>query len=139
MTPYESLLWNSWLPRVRSSLNNDWSPEDPLPAVRLYEAWSSFLPPFIRDNFFDQLVLPKVNKAVGDWNPRKSTVSLQKLVFPWLPHIGLRLDEVLGDARRKVRSVLRAWTVSDAIPEDLGAWREVCSSSSIARAAALTS
>ncbi|KAJ8481631.1 hypothetical protein ONZ51_g5877 [Trametes cubensis] len=125
MTPYESLLWNTWLPRVRSTLNNEWTPEDPLPAVRLYEAWAPFLPPFIRDNFFDQLVLPKVNKAVGDWNPRKSTVSLQKLVFPWLPHIGLRLDEVLGDARRKVRSVLRAWTVSDAIPEDLGAWREV--------------
>ncbi|KAI9062556.1 TFP11-domain-containing protein [Trametes sanguinea] len=125
MTPYESLLWNTWLPRVRSALNNEWAPEDPLPAVRLYEAWSPFLPPFIRDNFFDQLVLPKLHKAVGDWNPRKSKVSLQKLVFPWLPHVGLRLEDVLGDARRKVKSVLRAWTVSDAIPEDLGAWREV--------------
>ncbi|KAI0352110.1 TFP11-domain-containing protein [Trametes cingulata] len=125
MTPYESLLWNTWLPRVRSTLNNDWAPEDPLPAVRLYEAWAPFLPPFIRDNFFDQLVLPKVHKAVGDWSPRKSKVSLQKLVFPWLPHIGLRLEDVLGDARRKVKSVLRAWTVSEAIPEDLGAWREV--------------
>ncbi|CDO68375.1 hypothetical protein BN946_scf184815.g22 [Trametes cinnabarina] len=125
MTPYESLLWNTWLPRVRSALNNEWAPEDPLPAVRLYEAWAPFLPPFIRDNFFDQLVLPKVHKAVGDWNPRKSKVSLQKLVFPWLPHVGLRLEDVLGDARRKVKSVLRAWSVSDAIPEDLGAWREV--------------
>ncbi|KAH9851914.1 TFP11-domain-containing protein [Lenzites betulinus] len=125
MTPYESLLWNAWLPRVRSSLNNDWLPEEPLPAVRLYEAWSPFLPPFIRDNFFDQLVLPKLHKAVGEWSPRKSKVSLQKLVFPWLPHVGLRLEDVLGDARRKVKSILRAWVVSDAIPEDLGAWREV--------------
>ncbi|KAI0730614.1 TFP11-domain-containing protein [Earliella scabrosa] len=125
MTPYESLLWNTWLPRVRSSLNNDWSPEDPTPAVRLYEAWSPFLPPFIRDNFFDQLVLPKVHKAVGDWNPRKSKVALQTLVFPWLPHVGLRLEEVLGDARRKVKSVLRAWTTSDAIPQDLEVWKDV--------------
>ncbi|KAI0642293.1 GC-rich sequence DNA-binding factor-like protein-domain-containing protein [Trametes meyenii] len=125
MTPYESLLWNAWLPRVRSSLNNDWLPDDPLPAVRLYEAWSPFLPPFIRDNFFDQLVLPKVHKAVGDWSPRKSKVPLQKLVFPWLPHVGLRLEDVLGDARRKVKSVLRSWTTADAIPEDLGVWKEV--------------
>ncbi|RPD53373.1 TFP11-domain-containing protein [Lentinus tigrinus ALCF2SS1-7] len=125
MTPYESLLWNSWLPRVRSSLNNDWSPEDPLPAVRLYEAWSPFLPPFIRDNFFDQLVLPKVHKAVGDWNPRKSKIPLQTLVFPWLPHVGLRLEEVLGDARRKVKSVLRSWTTAEAIPQDLGVWKDV--------------
>ncbi|TBU40977.1 TFP11-domain-containing protein [Dichomitus squalens] len=125
MTPYESLLWNTWLPRVRSSLNNEWSPEDPTPAVRLYEAWSSFLPPFIRDNFFDQLILPKVHKAVGDWHPRKSKVPLQTLVFPWLPHIGLRLEDVLGDARRKVKSVLRAWSTSDTIPQDLAVWKDV--------------
>ena len=125
MTPYESLLWNTWLPRVRSSLNNEWSPEDPTPAVRLYEAWSSFLPPFIRDNFFDQLILPKVHKAVGDWNPRKSKVPLQTLVFPWLPHVGLRLEDVLGDARRKVKSVLRAWSTSDTIPQDLAVWKDV--------------
>ncbi|KAI1791848.1 TFP11-domain-containing protein [Ganoderma leucocontextum] len=125
MTPYESLLWNTWLPRVRSSLNNDWSPEDPGPAVRLYEAWSSFLPPFIRDNFFDQLVLPKVYKAVGDWSPRKSKVPLQRLVFPWLPHVGLRLEDVLGDARRKIKNVLRAWSTSEPIPQDLGVWKDV--------------
>ena len=91
MTPYESLIWNAWLPKVRSTINNDWSPDDPQPAVRLYEAWSKYLPPFVRDNFFDQLVLPKVHKAVSDWSPRRHKVSLRALVFPWLPHIGLRL------------------------------------------------
>ncbi len=125
MTPYESLLWNTWLPRVRSSLNNDWSAEDPMPAVRLYEAWSPFLPPFIRDNFFDQLVLPKVHKAVGDWSLRTSKVALQTLVFPWLPHVGLRLEDVLGDARRKVKNVLRAWTAADGMPQDLAVWKDV--------------
>ncbi|KAH9944970.1 TFP11-domain-containing protein [Epithele typhae] len=125
MTPYESLLWNTWLPRIRSALNNDWSPEDPQPAVRLYEAWSTFMPPFVRDNFFDQLVLPKVQKAVADWHPRKSHVPLQTLVFPWLPHVGLRLEEVLGDARRKIKSLLRSWNTGDAIPHDLGVWKDV--------------
>jgi tuftelin-interacting protein 11 len=62
MTPFESLLWNVWLPKVRSSINNDWNPSTPQPAVRLYETWSTFLPPFIRDNFLDQLILPKVTK-----------------------------------------------------------------------------
>ncbi|TFY68825.1 hypothetical protein EVJ58_g784 [Rhodofomes roseus] len=125
MTPYESLLWNAWLPKVRSSINNEWSPDDPQPAVRLYEAWSSFLPPFIRDNFFDQLVLPKVSKAVDTWNPRSSKVPLQTLVFPWLPHVGLRLDEVLGDARRKVKSMLRHWAVAEGMPDDLTVWKDV--------------
>ncbi|KAF7356333.1 Tuftelin-interacting protein 11 [Mycena venus] len=125
MTPFESLLWNVWLPKVRTSINNEWSPQTPLPAVKLYEAWSSFLPPFIRDNLLDQLILPKVKKAVADWNPRRATVTLQSIVFPWLPHLGLRMEDVLGDAQRKVKSLLRSWSVGDDIPEDLATWREV--------------
>ncbi|KII85866.1 hypothetical protein PLICRDRAFT_115444 [Plicaturopsis crispa FD-325 SS-3] len=125
MTPFESLLWHVWLPKVRSTINNDWSPQDPHPAVRLYEAWSSLLPPFIRDNFLDQLILPKVHSAVADWNPKKDKVPLQTLVFPWLPHVGLRLEEVVGDARRKVKGLLRAWTVEEDVPKDLIAWKDV--------------
>ena len=125
MTPYESLIWNAWLPKVRSALNNDWSPEKPQPAVQLYEAWSTLLPPFVRDNFFDQLILPKVHKAVGDWNPRKQHTRLHMIVFPWLPHIGPRSEDVLGDARRKVKSMLRHWTVADGPPEDLKDWKNV--------------
>jgi tuftelin-interacting protein 11 len=124
MTPFESLLWNVWLPKVRTCVNNDWSPKDPQPAVQLYETWSSFLPAFIRDNFLDQLILPKVQKAVADWNPRKDNVPLQALVFPWLPHVGLRLEDLMGDARRKVKSLLRTWTVGEEIPTDLVTWKE---------------
>jgi len=127
MTPFESLLWNVWLPRVRSSINNDWDPCKPQPAVKLYEAWSTFLPPFIRDNFLDQLILPKVSKAVADWSLRRSDVPLKTLVFPWLPHVGLRMEEFLGDARRKLKSVLRSWDITEGVPDDLAAWREVFS------------
>ena len=127
MTPFESLLWNIWLPRVRSSINNDWDPCTPQPAVRLYEAWSIFLPPFIRDNFLDQLILPKVSRAVADWSPRNSQVPLKTLVFPWLPHVGLRMEEFLGDARRKLKSLLRGWDIAEGVPDDLPSWREVFS------------
>ncbi|KAI0060706.1 TFP11-domain-containing protein [Artomyces pyxidatus] len=125
MTPFESLMWNAWLPKVRSSINNDWDPRNPQPVVKLYEAWSTFLPPFIRDNVLDQLILPKVSKAVADWSPRKADVSLQTLVFPWLPYVGLRLEDLLGDARRKLKAMLRSWVVTDGVPEDFGVWRQV--------------
>ncbi|GLB41835.1 putative GC-rich sequence DNA-binding factor-like protein [Lyophyllum shimeji] len=124
MTPFESLLWNVWLPKVRTSINNNWQPEVPLSAVRLYEAWCTFLPPFIRDNLLDQLILPKVQKAVADWSPRRE-VALRAIVFPWLPHVGLRMEDLLGDARRKVKSLLKSWAVGDKIPEELPAWKEV--------------
>ncbi|EIW79317.1 TFP11-domain-containing protein, partial [Coniophora puteana RWD-64-598 SS2] len=124
MTPFESLLWNVWLPRVRTTVNNDWDPYDATPAVKLYETWSSFLPPFVRDNILDQLILPKVSKAVADWSPKRMG-SLQSLVFPWLPHLGLRMEDVMNEAKRKLRSVLRSWTVADDIPSDLKTWKSV--------------
>ncbi|KAH7914611.1 TFP11-domain-containing protein [Hygrophoropsis aurantiaca] len=125
MTPFESLLWNIWLPKVRSCINNDWTPEEPQVAVKLYEAWSTFLPPFIRDNMLDQLILPKVSKSVADWSARRNKVPLQIIVFPWLPHLGPRVDDVLGEARRKVKSILRSWTPGGDTPTDLSVWRDV--------------
>lgn len=125
MTPFESLLWSVWLPKVRSCINNDWQPSDPHPAVRLYETWSSFVPPFIRDNLLDQLIIPKVHKAVAEWNTKTSKVPLQTLVFPWLPHLGLRLEDFVGDARRKVKQIFRAWVIGEGDPGDMLVWKEV--------------
>lgn len=125
MTPFESLLWNVCLPKVRMSINNEWDPCDSSPAIKLYETWAAFLPPFVRDNMLDQLILPKLAKAVSEWNPKRSTVPLQSLVFPWLPHLGLRVESVLDDARRKVKSMLRAWAATDGLSEDLAVWRDI--------------
>ncbi|KAI5995452.1 GC-rich sequence DNA-binding factor-like protein-domain-containing protein [Pisolithus albus] len=125
MTPYESLLWNVWLPKVRTCINNEWNPEDPTPAVKFYETWAGFLPGFVRDNILDQLIIPKISHAIGSWDPKHPTVSLQRLVFPWLPHLGLRAEDVLDDARRKLRSFLRHWAPADGVPEDYSMWRDV--------------
>ncbi|KAF8347814.1 GC-rich sequence DNA-binding factor-like protein-domain-containing protein [Amanita rubescens] len=125
MTPFESLLWTVWLPKVRTAINNEWSADQPQPAVKLYEVWSTFLPAFIRDNMLDQLILPKVQRAIADWSPKKSTAPLQNLLFPWLPHLGLRLEDVIGDAKRKVKSLLRAWSLGQDLPIPLKAWKEV--------------
>ena len=125
MTPFDSWLWHAWLPRVRSAINNEWAIEEPQPAIRLYEVWANLLPGFIRDNFFDQLVIPKLQKGIADWSPRKSNVPLHNLIFPWLPHVGLRIEEVLGDARRKLKSQMRGWTPNDGIPHDFLVWKDV--------------
>lgn len=73
----------------------------------------------------DQLILPKMSSAVSNWNPKKSKVSLQSIVFPWLPHLGLRIDHVTDEARRKLKGILRSWSVEDDIPEDLLGWKDV--------------
>ena len=79
----------------------------------------------MRDNILDQPILPKVSKAIADWSPKCSPVSLHAPVFPWLPFLGLRIDDVLGNAQRKVKSDLRSWVPADGVPKDLNGWKEV--------------
>lgn len=136
MTPYESLIWNLWMPPVRSALNNDWDPCDSQGAIKLVETWQNILPAFVRDNITQQLILPKLNRAVADWEPPRQTTSIDKkkdtplhaLVFPWLPLLGEQMDDVMQDAKRRVRAIVKAWKVSRNIPAHLLTWRPVFSS-----------
>lgn len=106
-------------------ISNEWAATNPSSAVKLYESWSDIVPDFIRDNLLDQLILPKVASAVSNWNAKRSNVSLQTIVFPWLPHVGLRMDAYMDDARRKVKSMLRSWSATDGLPKDFLPWKEV--------------
>lgn len=35
------------------------------------------------------------------------------------------MEELVGDAKRKVRGSLRGWKVGDGMPKDLIAWKDV--------------
>ncbi|KAK4053442.1 hypothetical protein OIV83_001608 [Microbotryomycetes sp. JL201] len=132
MTAYETMMWTVWLPRVRSAINNLWSPEKPLPAVNLFVAWSTLLPRFLRDNVLDQLILPKVSKAIDEWSAsrlRHGGPLLHTIVFPWLEHAGDRMEEILDEAKRKVRSWLKSWNASEGVPQGLDVWKDAFPSS----------
>ncbi|GAA5822771.1 hypothetical protein JCM3770_003324, partial [Rhodotorula araucariae] len=133
MSPFETLLWTVWLPRVRSAINNSWPPSSPEPAVAFYTAWLPLLPSFVRDNILDQLILPKVSAAIAEWSPsaakRGAAPPLHTLVFPWLEHAGERMDMVLDEAKRKVRSWLKSWKARDGVPQGLDAWKTAFSKS----------
>jgi tuftelin-interacting protein 11 len=72
--------------------------------------------------------MPKVKKAIDEWDGRKSrsgkTRSLAGIVFPWLPMLGDRMEEVLEGAKRRIRHVLRVWTVKDGVLEELARWKK---------------
>ena len=76
------------------------------------------------DNILDQLILPKLQKALAEWSWTAS-VTLQGLVLPWLPHIGLRMGSLLDDTMRKLRSFLKSWKVEQGVPSDFTVWKDV--------------
>jgi len=43
-----------------------------------------------------------------------------------LPYVGLRIGEVLGDSKRKLKSQMRGWTPTEGIPRDFLVWKDVC-------------
>lgn len=110
--------------------SNSWSPSDPLAAVNILTSWFPILPLFLRDNTLDQLIMPKVLKAITDWSPssvKRGGASLHTIVFPWLEHAGERMEQILEEAKRKVRAWLKAWKASDGVPVGMDLWQEVCS------------
>ncbi|KIR35065.1 tuftelin-interacting protein 11 [Cryptococcus deuterogattii MMRL2647] len=129
MTAWESLIWHQWVPKVRSAINNEWDPSSPNDAVHLVESWEPILPLFVKDNILDQLVLPKVKAAIEQWNPKRNKrerhpKSLASIVFPWLPLLGERIDEIMDLSKRRIRHVMRNWVVKDGVPEELRRWRK---------------
>ena len=109
--------------------SNHWQPTLPQSALTFFTLWSSILPTFVKDNVLDQLILPKVSKAINDWHPKRSEIPLHRIVFPWLEQAGPRMDELLGEAKRRLRGWLKSWKPKEGIPADLSLWQKVYSKS----------
>ncbi|KAJ5714436.1 uncharacterized protein N7483_011617 [Penicillium malachiteum] len=141
-SPYETMMYTLWLPRVRSALLNDWDVYDPSAATSLIVAWKSIIPPFVFANILDQLVVPKLSGALKEWKPRSSRrhpSSQQDGRFPWWLFQWLQyLDErhtnpeqptgLMSDTKRKFRVVLDSWSLRRGLIDGLELWRDALAS-----------
>lgn len=114
-TPFEMMMNTVWLVRVRSAINNTWNVRDPEPIVQLLEAWKPpLLPTFIFENIVNQLILPKVTRAVDEWDPRNDPEMVHTWIHPWLPVLeAWRLADLFTNIRHKLSVILRVWHPSD--------------------------
>ncbi|KAI9880547.1 MAG: hypothetical protein M1830_002246 [Pleopsidium flavum] len=136
-TPYETMIYMLWLPRVRSAITNDWNVHEPSAVIALIEAWKDILPPFVYANLIDQLIVQKLAGAVIDWSPRGSLKRRRHhqpphiWLFPWLPYLDENHTDprsssgLLVDVKRKFRVVIDNWDLSRGVVEGLENWREV--------------
>ncbi|TPX55306.1 hypothetical protein PhCBS80983_g05426 [Powellomyces hirtus] len=151
MTPYESMMYNVWLPKIRQAINNDWDPKQPDAAISLLESWyaptpkeshaigedpdndpSKLLPSWLYHNILEQLILPKLLRRVEQWNPSQDPIPIYTWIHPWLPHLADRMEGVFTTIRHKfhVGWRERKWVPSDPTAlETLMPWREVFKSS----------
>ena len=111
-TSYESMMYTTWLPKVRAAITNDWDPYSPNPLISLVTSWQPLLPPFIYSTLINNLIVKKLTTTLQDWNPRKRKHALPQphtWLFPWLPYLEAHhLDPksptgLLTDVKRKFR------------------------------------
>ncbi|KAF9888017.1 hypothetical protein FE257_009407 [Aspergillus nanangensis] len=141
-SPYETMIYTLWLPRVRSALLNDWDVFEPSPATSLIVAWKDILPSFVYANLLDQLVVPKLTEALKQWKPRSSSrrhTSQQNSLFPWwlftwLQYLNERHTDpkqptgLMSDAKRKFRVVLDTWDLGKGLINGIELWRDALGS-----------
>ncbi|KAL4752966.1 hypothetical protein BDW72DRAFT_170061 [Aspergillus terricola var. indicus] len=140
-SPYETMIYTLWLPRVRSALLNDWDVFNPSPATTLIVSWKELLPPFVYANVLDQLVVPKLTSGLNSWKPKRSSSSQSQQnsrvpwwLFTWLQYLDERHTNpkqatgLLSDAKRKFRKVLDTWDLSAGPVPGFDLWRDALSS-----------
>lgn len=138
-TAYETMMYQIWLPKLRTTITN-WDVLNHEPLTTLVNAWRPLLPAFVYSHLMDQLIVPKLSAALQAWDPRKrshhhkhATVKHAEphtWLFPWLPYLlPYQLDPknegLLVDVKRRLRQVLDGWDVSSGVLSGLLEWRSL--------------
>jgi tuftelin-interacting protein 11 len=142
-TPYESLMYAVWLPKVRSEVVNRWDVDNPTQLTALLDAWKDVLPPFVYANVVNQLVVQRLTTALSSWQPRaprrngshhhyhhkqhhhhhhhrRQLRAPHIWLFPWLPYLPAEhvqadaASGLLADVKRKFKRVLDTWDMDDS-------------------------
>ncbi|KAK9877327.1 hypothetical protein WA026_017723 [Henosepilachna vigintioctopunctata] len=111
--PYDSLIWHTWMPVIRTCVSS-WNARDSDSLITLLELWIPLLAPWIIDNIFDQLIIPRLKDEVDSWNPMTDTVPIHTWVHPWIPLLDTRLQKTIYPIiQEKLGAALTNWHPSD--------------------------
>lgn len=127
MDPYHRLLWEVLVPVMRTCVSS-WQPRVVVPMVDCVEVWAPILPLWILDHLLEQLILPRLQREVDNWNPLTDTVPIHSWLHPWLPLLQSRLEPLYPPIRSKLANALQRWHPSDTSARlILQPWKDVFS------------
>jgi tuftelin-interacting protein 11 len=112
MEPYERLIWEVWMPPVRKA-TTEWVTRQPDNIIDVLDAWLELLPEWIVNNILEQIILPRLQLEVENWNPLTDTVPIHAWLHPWLPLMHDRLEPLYAPIRQKLSNALVNWHPSD--------------------------
>ncbi|KAG1687952.1 Tuftelin-interacting protein 11 [Nymphon striatum] len=110
---YHRLIWDVWMPVLRKTVTNEWNVRECDPLIEFLETWMPIIPQWVMANILDQLVLPRLQNEVENWNPLTDTMPIHSWLHPWLPLMGERLGPLYAPIRHKLGNALVGWHPND--------------------------
>lgn len=111
--PYSSLIWAGLIPSFRSCAEF-WDPKHHQSMAALLDCWAPLFPTWILDSVLEQLILPRLTKAVRNWDPLTDTVPIHIWILPWNSILGHKMEEfIFPTIREKLGNALQAWLPQD--------------------------
>ena len=82
MEPYDSLLWQFVVPKIRVAVDL-WNVRQPHLMLEILEYWQPVLPPWMMTKLLDQCIYAKVKAELNLWEPHNDPIPVQTWVQPW--------------------------------------------------------
>lgn len=136
-TPYETMIYTTWLPHVSAAVRAWDVVHDPDSVLALYEAWLPVLPEFVRVQLLEQDIVRRLDEAVAKWEPKRRRQATQNQnlphlwLFPWLPYLPARhldpsgADGLVVQVKRKFRQLIDVWEFYRGVVPGLRQWKSV--------------
>ncbi|CAI4233374.1 unnamed protein product [Auanema sp. JU1783] len=114
ISAFDRLLWEGWMPYIRTAAQR-WEPRVQVEVMlKIIEVWLPLLPNWMKDNLLEQIIIPRIDKAVNEWDPTQDDIPVHSWIIPWLGVLGDRLKQTICSVRQKLGEILqKRWTPLD--------------------------
>ena len=116
---FQGILWKVWMPIIRETITKVWQVHVCRPLIEVMKEWLPLVPKDIKNNILDQLVLPRLQTEVENWNPLTDTVPIHIWLHPWFPFLGDRLEPLHAPIRHTISKGLHNWHPSNPSAKSL--------------------
>lgn len=137
-TLYDTLIGHTWLPKIRETLQKDWDPEHASSAILLLEDWGPILPELIKHEVYDNVIVPRLLRAIKKWRPasyygssesyrKEERPLLHEWLFPWFQYLSqANSGLIVREVKVRYKYLIKDWRPSDISPiEGLVEWKDI--------------
>ncbi|VVC32145.1 Hypothetical protein CINCED_3A008171 [Cinara cedri] len=83
---FQTLIWQEWIPQVQKACGR-WECRNYNSMLKLVEQSAKLIPNEIINTVLENMILPKIQLEVEQWDPLTDLVPIHLWIHPWLPYL----------------------------------------------------